>query len=76
MTLKIIMNNQDKGILYERQVKQFIINNTNYNAYLWNECPENILIDNKLISSHNHNRIIRKDIKEGNLHIIKILELI
>ena len=58
------MDNQEKGILYERQVNQFIINNTKYNSYLWNECPENILIENKLISSHNHNRIIRKDIKE------------
>ena len=62
------MENQEKGLLYEKQVKSFIINNTNNNAYLWNECPENILIENKLISSHNHNRLIRKDIKEGLLH--------
>jgi hypothetical protein len=41
------MDNLNKGYLYETQIKQFIINNTDYNAYLWNECPENILIENK-----------------------------
>jgi hypothetical protein len=45
------MNNIEKGFLYENQIKNFIISNTNFNAYLWNECPETILVDNKLISS-------------------------
>ena len=33
-----------------------------------NECPENILIENKLIQSHNHMRLLRK---EGHLHSYK-----
>ena len=45
----IIMNNQEKGLLYERYVKDFIILYLYKNAYLWNECPENILIENNLI---------------------------
>ena len=65
------MNNIEKGFLYEKQIKNFIINNTNFNAYLWNECPETILIDNKLISSHKQNCIIRKEIKEGKLNNYK-----
>ena len=47
------MNNQDKGLLYEKYVKDFIIQRLGKNAYLWNECPENILIDNNFIHSHN-----------------------
>jgi superfamily II DNA or RNA helicase len=62
------MNNQEKGLLYEKYVKDFIIQKLGKNAYLWNECPENILIENNLIHSHNTMRLIRKDIKEGHLH--------
>ena len=62
------MNNQDKGLLYEIYVKDFIIQKLSKNAYLWNECPENILIDNNLIDSHNEMRLLRKDLKEGYLH--------
>ena len=62
------MNNQEKGLLYEKYVKNFIIQQLGKNAYLWNECPENILIANNLIHSHNDMRLIRKDIKEGHLH--------
>ena len=62
------MNNQEKGLRYERFVKAFIIQHLEKNAYLWNECPENILIQNNLIHSHNDMRLIRKDLKEGNLH--------
>jgi len=39
------MNNQEKGLLYERYVKDIIIQKLNKNAYIWNECPENILIE-------------------------------
>jgi len=60
------MNN--KGLIYEKYVKQFIRIKLNKQVYLWNECPENILIDNNLVSSHNNLRIIRKNIKEGNIH--------
>ena len=45
------MNNIEKGFNYEKQIKKSIIENTNYNAYLWNECPEVILIENNLIKS-------------------------
>ena len=53
------MNNQEKGLLYERYVKDFIISNLYKNAYLWNECPENILIENNLI----HSKILKKNMK-------------
>ena len=62
------MNNQEKGLLYEKFIKSIIINNLGKNAYLWNECPENILIDNNLIHSHNDMRLLRKDFKEGQIH--------
>lgn len=62
------MNNQEKGLIYEKFVKYSLINKFNKEIYLWNECPEIILIENKLVSSHNHLRMIRKDIKEGHLH--------
>ena len=62
------MNNQEKGLLYEKFIKSIIINNLGKNAYLWNECPENILIDNNLIHSHNDMRLLRKDLKEGQIH--------
>jgi superfamily II DNA or RNA helicase len=65
------MNNQEKGLLYEKYVKDFIIQKIGKNAYLWNECPENILIENALVDSHNDMRLIRKDIKEGYLHTHK-----
>jgi len=65
------MNNQEKGLLYERYVKDFIISHLYKNAYLWNECPENILIEYNLIHSHNDMRLLRKDIKEGHLHSYK-----
>ena len=62
------MNNYEKGFKYEKQIKNLIIENTTYNAYLWNECPELILIENNLIKSPEHNKNIRKAIKEGTLH--------
>ena len=62
------MDNIEKGFKYEKQIKNLIIENTNYNAYLWNECPEVILIENNLIKSPEHNKNIRKAIKEGTLH--------
>lgn len=61
-------NNQEKGLFYEKYVRDFIIENLHKNAYLWNECPENILINNNLICSHNSMRLYRKDLKEGNMH--------
>ncbi len=57
------MNNQEKGLIYEKYVKDFIIQKIGRKAYLWNECPENILIENALIHSHNVMRLLRKDIR-------------
>ena len=33
------MNFYEKGLFYERYVKDFIINTLNKQVYLWNECP-------------------------------------
>lgn len=60
--------NQQKGLKYEFYIRDFIRSQLNKIAYLWNECPETILIENKLIPSHNHMRMQRKDIKGGMLH--------
>jgi|LakMenE01Jun11ns_1017448.scaffolds.fasta_scaffold9959347_22 superfamily II DNA or RNA helicase len=62
------MSNQDKGRDYEQFIKNFIVHKLHKNAYLWNECPENILIQNCLIDSHNSMRLLRKDVREGNIH--------
>ncbi len=65
------MNNQEKGLVYEKYVRNFIIKKLGINAYLWNECPENILISYNLIQSHNHMRhmrLSRKNINEHYLH--------
>ena len=65
------MNNQEKGLVYEKYVRNFIIKKLGINAYLWNECPENILISCNLIQSHNHMRhmrLSRKNSNEGYLH--------
>jgi len=62
------MNNFEKGLYYERYVKNFLITKYNKQVYLWNECPENILINHNLVPSHNYMRNLRKEIKEGFLH--------
>lgn len=46
-------NNLIKGSLYEKQIKEYIINNFNKPAYLWSETPETILIENGIIGTHN-----------------------
>jgi superfamily II DNA or RNA helicase len=51
----------EKGYKYEVFVKNHIINNLNKEAYLWKDIPERILIDSKLINSHNENRLKRKE---------------
>ena len=61
------MNNKIKGDLYELQIKNYIINELNKPAYLWSETPENILIKNGIIGSHNQHRLNRKLIKENKL---------
>jgi superfamily II DNA or RNA helicase len=61
-------SNQEKGLLYEKYVRDFIIEKLHKKAYLWNECPENILIQNNLVSSHNDARLMRKELKAGTVH--------
>ena len=55
------MDNIIKGYNYEVQIKFYIINNLNKLAYLWSEAPENILINNNIIGSHNQHRLNRKN---------------
>lgn len=56
-------NNQRLGHLYELQIRDYIINNLNKMAYLWSHTPENILIENNIIGSHNEARLKRKENK-------------
>jgi superfamily II DNA or RNA helicase len=62
------MDNHIKGLQYENFVKDIIINDLSQNAYLWNQCPENLLIKYRLIKSRNTARLLRKQLKEGDLH--------
>ena len=45
------MDNINKGYLYEVQIKNHITLNLNKKAYLWNETPEDLLIEHKIIDS-------------------------
>ena len=62
----------EKGYEYEIFVKNHIINNLNKVAYLWKEIPEKILIDAKLIHSHNENRLKRKEKLNNNNPLIDV----
>jgi superfamily II DNA or RNA helicase len=53
--------NKLKGDAYELQIKNYIINELNNQAYLWTETPENILIQFGIIGSHNQHRLNRID---------------
>ena len=59
------MLNQIKGLAYEKQVRDHILQTKQ--CYLWPECPENILLQYGLINSHNQNRIRRKENKANPL---------
>lgn len=59
--------NKIKGDKYEIQIKNYIINELNKNAYLWNEPPETILINSGIIGSHNEHRLRRIENKENSL---------
>jgi len=61
------MNNQDKGYLYEIQIRDYIINELKFPAYLWKDTPETILLQNNIIGSHNHNRLKRIENKTNPL---------
>jgi superfamily II DNA or RNA helicase len=73
------MNNYEKGYKYEKQIKNYIINNLHKNAFLWSETPETILISNGIIGSHNDLRLKRKDnklnpLRDTGIDIIQIDE--
>ncbi len=57
--------NQIKGLAYENQILDLL--RRDKEAYLWKYTPENILIDNGLIGSHNSARLKRKDDRENPL---------
>jgi superfamily II DNA or RNA helicase len=59
--------NKIKGDNYELQIKYYIINQLNKQAYLWSEAPETILIDSGIIGSHNEHRLRRISNKENSL---------
>ena len=56
-------NNITKGYLYEKQIKNYIINYLDKQAYLWTETPETILIESGIIGTHNELRLRRKENK-------------
>lgn len=56
-------NNITKGYLYEKQIKDYIINHLDKQAYLWAETPETILIESGIIGTHNELRLRRKENK-------------
>jgi predicted helicase len=60
-------SNKEKGDNYELQIKKYIINDDNIQAYLWYETPETILIDHGIIGSHNQHRLTRINNKENPL---------
>ena len=59
--------NQIKGLNYEVQIKDYIINNLNKIAYLWKDIPEILLIKYGFIGSHNEERLNRKELNENPL---------
>lgn len=63
-------NNIAKGYLYEKQIKDYILNSFNKQAYLWFETPETILIKNGIIGTHNELRLGRKR-KENKLNLLR-----
>ena len=64
---KISNKNQIKGLNYEVQIKDYIINNLNKIAYLWKDIPEILLIKYGFIGSHNEERLNRKELNENPL---------
>ena len=62
------MNSQEKGIYYEKFIKSYLQSqNLHKRIFLWNEIPEQVLIDYGFISSHNCARLKRKEKYENPL---------
>lgn len=73
------MDNNQKGHLYELQIRDYIIQNLNNRAFLWNDVPESILLEYNIIGSHNQHRINRKlkkinKLQDTGIDIIQISE--
>jgi hypothetical protein len=64
--MQTTLNTRSLGLAYEIQIRDFILAEKNQ-CYLWQDCPETILLEHKIINSHNDARIIRKDKKENPL---------
>jgi superfamily II DNA or RNA helicase len=56
-----MLTNQEKGYKYEKDIKNYIINELGKKAYLWSETPETILVEKGIIGSHNELRLKRKE---------------
>ena len=59
--------NKIKGDSYEIQIRNYIINELNKKAFLWDETPETILIQSGIIGSHNEHRLKRISNKQNPL---------
>jgi superfamily II DNA or RNA helicase len=59
--------NKIKGDKYEIQIRDYIINELNSEAYLWHHTPENDLLKYGIIGSHNEHRLKRIDNKVNSL---------
>ena len=69
--------NQIKGYAYEVQIKNYIINELNKKAYLWDDAPETDLINCGIIGSHNEHRLRRienkvNSVKDTGIDIIQM----
>ena len=60
--------NKIKGDNYEIQIKNYIINELNKNAYLWHETPETILSNSGIIGTHNERAKYK-----SNIYILPLL---
>ena len=62
------MENYKKGLVYEIQIRDYIINNLHKQAFLWKDTPESFLINNGIILNHNQNRLLRYENKVNKIH--------
>ena len=54
------MDNNLKGLFYEKQIKDYIYKKFNKISYLWKETPELILINAGIIECHRDAKLMRK----------------
>lgn len=61
------MLNITKGFEYEKQVRNYLLEDEKNNAWLWSDTPISNLIEAKIVDCHNTHRLIRKNNKENPL---------